>query len=170
MERIIKGRAVFVLDSRWHSWILRPKMTLSNNCENKIHSCAYWNVQLLRTKVQVHSSSEPPPEYYQDQTPFRNQGDWPLNKGGIDLCYERFYQFPKVKEKKVAKVPKTKFLGSDIIFCFIRISKFGNCENPVATFFNLSKLCLRQGRFILLLQMNDMISINYGSSIYKLVF
>ena len=50
-----------------------------NNLENMTPSDTYWRVQLVRNKVQAHSSLEPPLEYDQDQTPLTNQGSlWPF--------------------------------------------------------------------------------------------
>ena len=46
-------------------------MRPSNNLEKKIPSDTYWKVQLVRMKVQAYSSSEPPLEYNQEQTPWR---------------------------------------------------------------------------------------------------
>ena len=52
------------------------------------------------------------------------------------------------------KVTRTKFLGSDKLFCFINISKFGSFKNPFATFTRLSQLHFGCRRYILLAQMN----------------
>ena len=49
-------------------------MRPSNNLENKTPSDIYLRVQLVRKKVQAHSSLEPPLEYNQDQMPLANQG------------------------------------------------------------------------------------------------
>ena len=48
-------------------------MKASNNLEKKSPSDAYWRVQLVCVKVQVHSSSELPQEYNQNQTNLTNQ-------------------------------------------------------------------------------------------------
>ena len=54
-------------------------MKPSNNLQNKIPSDTYWRVQLVCKKVQVHSSSEPPLEYNQDQMGLTNPGLlWPF--------------------------------------------------------------------------------------------
>ena len=57
-----------------------------------------------------------------------------------------------------------KFLGSDGLFCFISICKFGSFKNPFATITSLSDLYFIIKRFILLLQTKKVISMNYGSS------
>ena len=44
-------------------------MRPSNNLENTTSPDKFWRVQLVCTKVQVHSSIELPLQYYQDQTP-----------------------------------------------------------------------------------------------------
>ena len=59
---------------------------------------------------------------------------------------------------------RAKFLGSDGLFCFISICKFGSFKNPFATITSLSELYFRIRRFILLVQMKKVISMNYGSS------
>ena len=48
------------------------------------------------------------------------------------------------------KVPIAKFLGSNGLFCFISICKFGNFKNPFATITSLSELLFRFKRFTLL--------------------
>ena len=62
------------------------------------------------------------------------------------------------------KVPRAKFLGSDGLFCFISICKFGSFKNPFATITSLSELYLRIRRFFSLVQTKKVISMNYGSS------
>ena len=62
------------------------------------------------------------------------------------------------------KVPSARFLGRDGFFCFISICKFGSFNNPFATINSLSELYFRFRRFILLVQMKKVISMNYGSS------
>ena len=62
------------------------------------------------------------------------------------------------------KVPRAKFLGSDRLFCFSSICKFGSFKNPFATITSLSELYFRLGRFILLVQTKEVISMNYGSN------
>ena len=72
----------------------------------------------------------------------------PLNRGGIaDLLLLR-----------------AKVLGSNGLFCFISICKFGSFNNPFGTITSLSELYLRIRRFFSLVQTKKMISMNYGSS------
>ena len=59
---------------------------------------------------------------------------------------------------------RTKFLGRNWFFCFISICKFGNFKNLFAMITSLSELYFRIRRFILLVKMEKMISMNYGSS------
>ena len=59
---------------------------------------------------------------------------------------------------------RAKFLGSDGLFCFIRICKFGSFENPFAVITSLSELYFRFRWFILSVQMKKVISMNYGNS------
>ena len=61
------------------------------------------------------------------------------------------------------KVPRAKFLGSDALLCFISMCKFGSFKNPFEMIPSLSELCFRLRRFILLVQMKKVISMNYGS-------
>ena len=58
---------------------------------------------------------------------------------------------------------RAKFLGSNGLFCFISICKFGNFKNPFATITSLSELYFRNRSFIRLVQTKQLISINYGS-------
>ena len=68
----------------------------------------------------------------------------PLNKGGIaDL--------PLVRIGNSPKVPRANFLGSNELFCFISICKFGSFKNPFATITSLSELYFTF-RFILWVQ------------------
>ena len=60
------------------------------------------------------------------------------------------------------KVPRTKFLGSDGLFCFISICKFDCFKNSFAMITSLPELYYRF-RFILLVQ-KKVIHMNYGSS------
>ena len=53
------------------------------------------------------------------------------------------------------------FIG---LFCFISLCKFGSFKNPFATITKLSELYFRVRRFILLVQMKKVISMNYSSS------
>ena len=61
------------------------------------------------------------------------------------------------------KVTRAKVLGSNRLFCFISICKFGNFKNPFVTIATLSELYFRS-RFILLVQAKKVISMGYGSS------
>ena len=61
------------------------------------------------------------------------------------------------------KVPRAKFLGSDGLFRFISICKFGSIKNSFAMIASLSELYFRF-RFILLVQTKKVISRIYGSS------
>ena len=71
-----------------------------------------------------------------------------LNRGGIaDLPVENTRNSPKVS--------RAKFLGSDGIFCFSGICKFGSFKSPFATITSLSELYSRFRRFILLLQIKS---------------
>ena len=60
----------------------------------------------------------------------------PLNRGSlftlIYLCWEHYSYFSKDTGPKC--------MGTDGIFCFISISKFGSFENPFAKINSLSKL------------------------------
>ena len=56
------------------------------------------------------------------------------------------------------------FLGSDGLFCFISIRKFGSFKNPFTTITDLSELYFSFRRFIHLIQTKNVISMNYGSS------
>ena len=85
--------------------------------------------------------------------------DGPLNRGG----YGRL-TFVQNTIGNSPKVPRAKFQGSDGLFCFINIGRFGRFKNPFATITNLSELYLRFRRFILLVQTKKVISVNYGNS------
>ena len=81
----------------------------------------------------------------------------PLNRGGIaDL--------PLFKTLS-PKVPRTKFLESDRFFCFSGICKFGSFKNPFTVITSLSELYFQLRRFILLVQIKEIISMNYGSTL-----
>ena len=75
--------------------------------------------------------------------------------------YRRFF-FVENTSGNWPKVSSSKPLGSDELFCFI--SKFGSFKNPFATITSLFELCFRFRRFMLLVQMEKVISMNYGSS------
>ena len=61
------------------------------------------------------------------------------------------------------KVKRAKFLGSNRLFCFISICKFGSSKNPFPTITSLSELYFRIRRFIFLVQTKKVISMNYHS-------
>ena len=77
--------------------------------------------------------------------------------------YNRF-TFVEKTISNSPKVSRTRFLGHDGVFCFISIWKFGSFKNPFATVTSLSELYFRFKRFILLIQMKKVISMNCGSS------
>ena len=74
------------------------------------------------------------------------------------------FTFDENTISNLPKVPRAKFLGSKGLFCFISICKLGSFKNPLATITSVSELYLRIRRFILLVQMNKVIYMNYGSS------
>ena len=78
--------------------------------------------------------------------------------------YSRF-TFVQNTIGNLQKVQTTKFLGSDGLFCFISICKFGSFKIPFATITSMPKLYFWFRRFILLVQTKKVISMNYGSSI-----
>ena len=59
---------------------------------------------------------------------------------------------------------RAKFVGSNRLFCFISICKFGSFKNPFATINSLSEVYFQIRRFILLVQTQKVISMYYGSS------
>ena len=61
------------------------------------------------------------------------------------------------------KVPRVKFLRNDGLL-FISICMFGSFKNPFATITSLFELFFRFRRFILLVQTEKVISMNYGSN------
>ena len=76
---------------------------------------------------------------------------------------------PPPPQNKPLKSPprsglKVKFLGSDVLFCFISACNFGNLKNPFATITSLSELNLRFRKFILFIQMEKVISMNNDSN------
>ena len=68
----------------------------------------------------------------------------PLYRGGIADVENTISNSPKIL--------RAKFLGSDGLFCFSGICKFGSFKNPFATITSLSELYFRFRRFILLVQ------------------
>ena len=83
----------------------------------------------------------------------------PLNTGGLAGL-----PLLRLGISNSPKVPRTNFLRSDGLFRFSSICNFGSFKNPFATINGLSELYFRFRRFILLIQMREVISINYGSS------
>ena len=79
------------------------------------------------------------------------------------LCSFRLVLDEKIGQE-IPKVPRAKFLGNDGLFCFISTCKFGSFKNPFATITSLPELYFRFRRFIFLVQMKKMISMNYVSS------
>ena len=84
----------------------------------------------------------------------------PLNRGSIivDLSFLRallaFHQRSR----------EPSFFESDWLFCFNSICKFGSFANPFAMITSQSELYFRYRRFILLVQMKKVITINFDSS------
>ena len=74
-----------------------------------------------------------------------------LNRGGI-------------ADGNSPNVLRAKLLESDGLFCFISIFNFGSSKNPFTIITSLPQLYFRFRRFILLVQMKKVISMNYGSS------
>ena len=62
------------------------------------------------------------------------------------------------------EITRAKFLGSNGLFSFIIICKFGSFNNRFATITSLSELYLRIIRFFSLVQTKKLTSMNYGSS------
>ena len=59
------------------------------------------------------------------------------------------------------KVPRAKFLGSNGLFCFISICKFGSFKNPFAMITSLSVLYFRFRRYFLLVEMKVLWTIQW---------
>ena len=74
--------------------------------------------------------------------------------------YSRF-TFVQYTIVNLPKVLRAKFLGSDELFCFISMCKFGSFKNPFAMITSLPKLYFRFRRFILLAQTKKVICMNY---------
>ena len=89
----------------------------------------------------------------------RRQHLWPVE----ERRYSRF-TFVKNTISNLPEAMRAKFLGSNGLFCFTSISKFGSFKNPFATITSLSELYFRFRRCILLVQTKIMIFVNYGSS------
>ena len=109
-------------------------------------------------KVQAHSSLEPPLEYNQDQMPLMNQGLY------YDLSNHILSYGNTIVGNTISNSPKVltvKFLGSDGLFCFSSICKFGSFKNPFAMSTSLPELYFRFRKFILLTKKKKKISMNY---------
>ena len=79
------------------------------------------------------------------------------------MSYSRFTFVENIISNS-PKVSRAKFLGSDRLFCFGTICKYGSIRNPFVMIASLSEICLRFRRFFLLVQMKKVISVNYDSS------
>ena len=77
--------------------------------------------------------------------------------------YRRYSRFTFVENtiSNSSEVTRAKFLGSNELFCFISICKFGIFKNPFATITSLSELYIR--RFFFLVQTKKVISITMQS-------
>ena len=73
------------------------------------------------------------------------------------------FTFVKNTISNSLKVPRTKFLGNTGFFCLSSICKFGIFKNPFTAITSLYELCCRLRRFILLVQMKEIISMSHGS-------
>ena len=62
------------------------------------------------------------------------------------------------------KVTRIKFLGSEKLFCFRSICKFGRLKNLFKRIIILSQLSFRFAKFILLVQKKKLIYMNHGRS------
>ena len=74
--------------------------------------------------------------------------------------YSRF-TFAQNAIVNLPKVLRATFLGSDELFCFISMGKFGSFKNFFAMITSLPKLYFRFRRFILLAQTKKVICMNY---------
>ena len=79
------------------------------------------------------------------------------------MSYSRFTYIENTLSN-LLKVLRAKFLGSDGLFYFSSICKFGSFKNPFAKITSLPELYFRFKRLILLEQTKKVISMNYGSS------
>ena len=70
-----------------------------------------------------------------------------INTGGIADLFLLRTREPDHQEKS-----RVKFLGKDILFCFISMSEFSSFKNPFVTIIRLPELHFRCRRFILLVQ------------------
>ena len=78
-----------------------------------------------------------------------------LNRGGT---------FVENTIGNLPKVSRAKLLGSDGLFCFSSICKFGSFKNPFVTIASLCEFYFRFRSFILLILTKKVISMNYGSA------
>ena len=83
-------------------------------------------------------------------------GWWIEEAWQIYFCWKHYKHFPKVQ--------RAKLLGIDRLLCFMTIFKSGNFKNLFAAVTSLPELSFRFWRFILLVQLERVISINYSSS------
>ena len=79
----------------------------------------------------------------------------PLNRG----CNSRF-TFVEIATSNLPKLQAAKFPGSDKLFCFISICKFGSFKNPFATITSLSELYFRFRRLFCWYKQIKMIFVN----------
>ena len=80
--------------------------------------------------------------------------------------WRRYSRFTLIERtiSNLPKVPRAMFWLSDGLFYFISICKFGSFKNPFATITSLYELYFRFRRFILLVEIKKVNSMNYGSS------
>ena len=78
-------------------------MKPSNNLENKTPSDTYWRVQLVCSKVQAHSSLEPPLEYIQSGPDALDKSRFVMTFLTIFGVTEILYSFRLVLEGKTGK-------------------------------------------------------------------
>ena len=83
-------------------------------------------------------------------------GHWIDKYSKFTFVENTFSDFPKD--------PRTKCLGSDRFSCFGSICKLGSFKNLFTTITCLPELYFRLTKFILLVQMKEMISMSYDSS------
>ena len=74
------------------------------------------------------------------------------NTSGLLNRGDSIFTFVENAISNSPKVPIAKFLGSNGLFCFISICKFGNFKNPFATITSVPELLFRFKRFTLLVQ------------------
>ena len=84
----------------------------------------------------------------------------PLNRGSIIVDLSFLRALLAIHQKSW----EPSFFGSDWLFCFNSICKFGSFGNPFAMITSQSELYFRYRRFILLVQMKKVISMNFDSS------